>query len=69
MFAKIEKLVPGGQGLGVLEDGKKAFVWNALPGEMVEFNVTKDKRSYCEGVAYHVFNCNERRKRQMFSRD
>ena len=61
MFAKIEKLVPGGQGLGVLEDGKKAFVWNALPGEMVEFNVTKDKRSYCEGVAYHVFNCNERR--------
>ena len=61
MFAKIEKLVPGGQGLGTLEDGKKAFVWNALPGEMVEFNVTKDKRSYCEGVAYHVFNCNERR--------
>lgn len=61
MFAKIEKLVPGGQGLGVLEDGKKAFVWNALPGEQVEFNVAKDKRSYCEGVAYHVFNCSEYR--------
>ena len=55
------KLVPGGQGLGVLEDGKKAFVWNALPGEHVEFNVTKDKRSYCEGVAYHVFNASEHR--------
>ena len=61
MFAHIMKLVPGGQGLGVLEDGKKAFVWNALPGEQVEFNVTKDKRSYCEGVAYHVFNCSEHR--------
>lgn len=61
MFAHIMKLVPGGQGLGVLEDGKKAFVWNALPGEKVEFNVTKDKRSYCEGIAYHVFNCSEHR--------
>ena len=61
MFAHIMKLVPGGQGLGVLEDGKKAFIWNALPGEKVEFNVAKDKRSYCEGVAYHVFNCSEHR--------
>ena len=37
MLAKIEKLVPGGQGIATLDDGKKAFIWNALPGETVEF--------------------------------
>ena len=54
MQAKIDKLVPGGQGIATLEDGKKAFIWNALPGEVVEFEVTKDKRSYCEGIATKV---------------
>ena len=32
----IEKLVPGGQGLGTLASGQKVFVWNVLPGEEVE---------------------------------
>jgi len=61
MFARIEKLVPGGQGLGVLEDGKKAFVWNALPGETVDFVITKNKKSYCEGVATKIENANPHR--------
>ena len=61
MLAKIEKLVPGGQGLATLEDGKKAFIWNALPDETVEFNIAKNKRSYCEGVAYHILNASEHR--------
>ncbi|MCQ2570757.1 MAG: RsmD family RNA methyltransferase [Candidatus Saccharibacteria bacterium] len=56
MIAKIDKLVPGGQGLATLEDGKKAFLWNALPGETVEFETTKDKRSYCEGIATKIEN-------------
>lgn len=49
--ARIEKLVPGGQGIATLGDGKRAFVWGALPGELVEFRVTRSKRSYCEGTA------------------
>ena len=61
MFAHIMKLVPGGQGLGVLEDGKKAFVWNALPGETVDFVITKNKKSYCEGVAIKIENANPHR--------
>ena len=52
--ARIEKLVPGGQGLATLESGKKAFLWNALPGELVEFEITKNKRSYCEGIATQI---------------
>ncbi len=54
MQATIEKLVPGGQGLATLENGKKAFIWNALPLETVEFEITKDKRSYCEGIATKI---------------
>ena len=54
MNAKIEKIVPGGQGIATLEDGKKAFLWNALPTEEVEFEVTKNKKSYCEGIATRI---------------
>ncbi len=61
MQIKIDKLVPGGQGIGTLEDGKKAFIWNALPGETVDFSITKNKRSYCEGVATKIENANPHR--------
>ena len=54
MNAKIDQLVPGGQGIATLDDGKKAFLWNALPGEKVEFEITKNKRSYCEGIAANI---------------
>ena len=51
MVVLVEKFVPGGQAIGTLYDGKKAFLWNALPGEEVEFEITKNKHSYCEGIA------------------
>jgi len=47
----IDKLVNGGQGLGVLADGRKAFIWNALPDEIVAVRLTKSKKDYCEGIA------------------
>ena len=51
----IEKLVPGGQGIGTLSDGRKIFLWNVLPGEVVtEFDVTKKKSHYLEGVAKKI---------------
>jgi 23S rRNA (uracil1939-C5)-methyltransferase len=48
---EIEKLVHGGQGLGVLPDGRKVFVWGALPGEKVQVRILKGKRSYAEAIA------------------
>ena len=30
---KLDVIVGGGQALGTLEDGRKAFVWGGLPGE------------------------------------
>jgi 23S rRNA (uracil1939-C5)-methyltransferase len=50
----IEKLVHGGQAIGTLEDGKKVFVWNALPGERVRVRLTRNKRSHAEGIAEEI---------------
>lgn len=54
MRVHIEKLVTGGQGLGVLPDGRKVFVWNAVPGEVVEVELLHEKRSFAEAVAARV---------------
>jgi 23S rRNA (uracil1939-C5)-methyltransferase len=50
----IQKLVHGGQGIAQLGDGRKVFVWNALPGETVRARVIKKKRSYAEAIAEEV---------------
>jgi 23S rRNA (uracil1939-C5)-methyltransferase len=50
----IEKLVHGGQGLGTLPDGRKVFVWNALPGETVGVRIIRTKKSYAEGIAEEI---------------
>ena len=59
----VEKFVPGGFSLGTLfapdspENGKKVFLWNALPGETVEeIKVLKKKSSYLEAVATKIKN-------------
>ena len=51
---RIDKLVFGGQGIGRLEDGRVAFVWNALPGEVVRVNVKKQKKTHIECVAVEI---------------
>ena len=50
----LDKIVGGGQALGTLENGKKAFVWGGLPGETVTFDVSKKKSKYVEGVVTRV---------------
>lgn len=50
----IEKLVHGGQGIGTLADGRRVFVWNALPGETVQVRLTKNKRGHAEAIAEEI---------------
>ena len=51
----IEKIIPGGQGLATLNDGKKAFFWNALPGEEItEYTIAKQKSHYLEAIATKI---------------
>ena len=54
MKVRIDKLVTGGQGMGVLSDGRKVFVWNALPGELVDVDLLREKHSYAEAVATSI---------------
>lgn len=52
---RVEKLIPGGMGLGTDVDGKKIFFWNALPGENVtDFQPTKTKSHYTEAIALRI---------------
>ncbi len=53
-IVSITKLVHGGQGLAQLADGRKVFVWNALPGETIRAQVIKQKSSYCEAIAEEI---------------
>ncbi len=63
-MVRVEKIIPGGCGLGTLDDGKKIFFWNALPGETVEeFEITKSKSHFIEAIAtklhdLSVYRCN-----------
>lgn len=50
----IDKLVHGGQGIGTLNDGKRVFVWNALPGETVQIEPLKRRSKIAEGVATEI---------------
>lgn len=50
----LDKIVGGGQALGSLDYGKKAFVWGGLPGEKVSVQLTKKKSSFVEGVVTEV---------------
>ena len=56
-MVRVEKIIPGGQALGTLPDGKKIFFWNALPGEIVEeYDITKQKANFVEAVATKISN-------------
>jgi len=57
----IQKMVHGGQGLAELADGRKVFVWNALPGETVRVRIIKKKRSYSEAIAEEVVQASPER--------
>lgn len=57
----LDKIVGGGQALGTLEDGRKAFVWGGLPGETVTMQVTKKKSKFVEGIVTEVLTASDTR--------
>ena len=59
---KIDKLAPTGQGVGTLEDGIKAFFWNALPEEEVlKYRIVKKRAHFIEAIAEEIDNPNPNR--------
>ncbi len=59
--AHIEKLVFGGQGLAHV-DGHTAFIWNALPGETVEFDIASKRKGVIEGIATTILTASPDRQ-------
>ena len=52
---QIDKIVFGGQAMARREEGQKVlFVWNALPGEVVDVEITKQKKTYLEVIAIDI---------------
>ena len=50
----LDKFVPGGQVFATLADGRKVFVWGALPHETAKIRIFKTKKSYAEAVATEI---------------
>lgn len=57
----LEKIVGGGQSMGTLDDGCKAFVWGGLPGEKVTIRITKKKSKLVEGIVTEVLQASPER--------
>lgn len=51
----VEKIIPGGEALGQLKNGKKIFFWNALPKEtVINYQIIKNKSNYTEAIATEI---------------
>ncbi|MDO8626559.1 MAG: methyltransferase [Candidatus Magasanikbacteria bacterium] len=50
---RIEKLIYGGQALA-RDNGKTIFLWNALPGELVEYEILKKRKGIVEARAAKI---------------
>lgn len=50
----LDKIVGGGQAMGIHPDGRKLFVWGGLPGETVNVQITKKRSKLAEGRVVEV---------------
>lgn len=57
----LNKIVGGGQTLGTIADGRKAFVWGGLPGEKVKATFHKQKKNFVEGIVDEVVDASKER--------
>lgn len=57
----LNKIVGGGQAMGLLADGRKAFVWGGLPDEKVKIQITKKKSKLAEAIVINVIEPSEHR--------
>lgn len=55
----IEKLVHGGQAIASLSDGRIVFLWNALPAEVVEIEILKNKKSHVEASVVRIIKASK----------
>ena len=58
---RFERLVAGGDALGHLADGRVIFVPGALPGELVDVQITQAKKDFARGTVASIVEQSEHR--------
>ena len=58
---RFERLVAGGDALGHLADGRVVFVPGALPGELVDVQITQAKKDFARGTVASIVDPSEHR--------
>ena len=58
---RFERLVAGGDALGHLADGRVVFVPGALPGELVDVQITQAKKDFARGTVASIIEPSEHR--------
>jgi len=58
---RFERLVAGGDALGHLADGRVVFVPGALPGELVDVQITQAKKDFARGTVASIVEPSEHR--------
>ena len=58
---RFERLVAGGDALGHLADGRVIFVPGALPGELVDVQITQAKKDFARGTVASIVEPSEHR--------
>ena len=63
VFENVEVIDAGAKGktVGKAPDGRVIFLTNTVPGDVVDVQVTKKRKSYFEGTATHFHNLSEKR--------
>lgn len=62
MQYRVEKCVQGGNGLIRLEDGSVCFVDAVLPNELIEINITQQKKDFAKAVATKILEPHKSRR-------
>ncbi|MDY3127988.1 MAG: TRAM domain-containing protein [Corynebacterium sp.] len=57
----IERMAHGGEGIGVLPDGKIIFIAGAFPGDTITAKISKSKKNFCFGDLVEVLTSSELR--------
>lgn len=55
----LDRIVGGGQAMGIHPDGRKLFVWGGLPGETVRVQETKRRSKLVEGRVIEVLKASD----------
>ncbi len=63
VFEKVEVIDAGAKGktVGKAPDGRIIFLTNTVPGDVVDVQTTKKRKSYFEGIATHFHSLSEKR--------